>query len=647
MALSLYRKYRPNIFADVVGQEHVERTLINAVTEGNIAHAYLFCGPRGTGKTTTARLLAKALLCEAGPNREPCGTCAQCQAIADGTHPDVYELDAASRTGVENVRNEIISRVHFAPTQGRCKVYIIDEVHMLTDAAFNALLKTLEEPPAHVVFIMCTTDPQKVLETIQSRCQRFDFRRFSIEEIVEYLERICNGEGFEYERGALEFLAARSAGGMRDATTALEQVAVFSDGHVTEEQTFALFGQLDENRLFELAGLIANHDARGCLLWLDQLVATGADLRQFAQELAVHLRNLYVAQVTGGEGGIIAASSDQIARYREQAGQFGGTDRLSNALTVCGQLVNELKSSTDARLSIEIAFVRLTRAECDLTLESLAERVEALEAGGIQVRPAVAAQAAEPDWGTVTPEQPRWRQMAEERNSQPTQAAAGATAAESIPLAEAAAREKEREEAAHFEALDARETAAEQAHADSAAQDDAPAAQPAAESGMSTARLLAALLTVVKREDVATGALLNGVTLDQSSDGYVLLFPKGSEFAMKIASGTEASALIGRAFEEVLGQTPRFACKLATGADATAHATPAEPAPAFGDEAPVYDEPPYVDEPYPAGYDEPDFDDAEGGYAAPVDDETAADFAQALSVFGNGVKVQEVRNDNQ
>ncbi len=660
MALSLYRKYRPNVFSDVVGQEHVERTLVNAVTEGNIAHAYLFCGPRGTGKTTTARLLAKALLCEAGPNCEPDGTCAQCQAIAEGTHPDVYELDAASRTGVENVRNEIISRVNFAPTQGRYKVYIIDEVHMLSDAAFNALLKTLEEPPEHVVFIMCTTDPHKVLETIQSRCQRFDFRRFSIDEIVGYLERICTGEGFEYERDALEFLAARSAGGMRDATTALEQVAVFSDGHITQAQTGALFGQLDEAGLFQLADFIAAHDAAGCFRWVDQLVATGADLTQFAHELSLHLRNLYVALLTGGEGGIIAGSAQQIARYREQAARFIGPDQLSNALVVCGQLANELRNSTDARLSVETALTRLCRPECDLTLEALAQRLEALERGGVRApaaqatQPAAADETPEPQWEAVTPEQPRWRQMVEEHNAQPAHVAA--STAESIPLGEAAAREKEREEAARFEAQDAREKEAALAHAEPVPTHTEPAPataeperspQPAANGGMSPARLLAALLTVVKREDVATGALLNGVTLDQTADGYVLLFPKGSEFAMKIASGNDAAALIGRAFEEVLGQRPRFACKLATGADAVAHATPGMPAADFASEAPAYDEPPYVDEPYGAGYDEPDFDDAEGAYAAPVDDETAADFAEALSVFGNGVKVQEVRNDNQ
>jgi len=199
---SLYRKYRPSTFDDVVGQSHIERTLRNAVAEGKVAHAYLFTGPRGTGKTTTARLLAKALLCDRAPTGEPDGTCEQCIEIAEGTHPDVREIDAASNTGVDAVREEIIGRVQFAPTRGTHKVYIIDEVHMLSQAAFNALLKTLEEPPSHVIFVLCTTHPHKVPETIHSRCQRFDFHRISVEDIADHLRFIAESEGFRVDRGA-------------------------------------------------------------------------------------------------------------------------------------------------------------------------------------------------------------------------------------------------------------------------------------------------------------------------------------------------------------------------------------------------------------------------------------------------------------
>ena len=232
MAEALYRKYRPSTFEDVVGQEHIERTLKNALEQEKVSHAYLFCGPRGTGKTTMARILAKALLCEKAPTIDPDGTCEECLAIAAGTHPDVYELDAASRTGVENVREEIINRVHYAPTHGSYKIYIIDEVHMLSTAAFNALLKTLEEPPSHVVFILCTTDPQKVPDTIHSRCQRFDFHRLSVDEITARLGAVCVQEGVEFEPEALELISHQAEGGMRNALTSLEQLAAFGEGHV-------------------------------------------------------------------------------------------------------------------------------------------------------------------------------------------------------------------------------------------------------------------------------------------------------------------------------------------------------------------------------------------------------------------------------
>ena len=215
MAEALYRKYRPQVFDDVVGQDHIERTIRNAIAKDQVSHAYLFCGPRGTGKTTTARILAKALLCEHGPTSEPDGTCQECVDIANGVHPDVYELDAASRTGVDNVREEIITRVNYAPTRGKYKVYIIDEVHMLSTAAFNALLKTIEEPPEHIVFILCTTDPQKVPDTIHSRCQRFEFHRLSNDEIVTRLGAVCVSEGVEFEGDALDLIAHRADGGMQ------------------------------------------------------------------------------------------------------------------------------------------------------------------------------------------------------------------------------------------------------------------------------------------------------------------------------------------------------------------------------------------------------------------------------------------------
>lgn len=395
MAEALYRKYRPQVFEDVVGQEHIERTIKNAIEQDKVSHAYLFTGPRGTGKTTTARLLAKALLCENGPTADPDGTCEDCELIAAGEHPDVYELDAASRTGVENVREEIIGRVQFAPTRGRYKVYIIDEVHMLSIAAFNALLKTLEEPPSHVVFIMCTTDPQKVPETIQSRCQRFDFHRLSNEEIIARLGAVCTAEDVQFEGDALDLVAHRAQGGMRDALTMLEQLIAFGDGNVTMEVANDVLGSLDVDDMSGIVRSIATRDAAACFTWVSEYVETGADLARFVRDLAAYVRDLYVLSLTDGAVAVNAPQSS-LPRMSGEA-QMLGIDRLAYILRVLGDLNTELRTSTNPRLSFEIGLTRMVRPQSDLTLESLAARVEVLEralAQGAAAAPAAAQPAA-------------------------------------------------------------------------------------------------------------------------------------------------------------------------------------------------------------------------------------------------------------
>lgn len=392
MSEALYRKYRPQTFEDVVGQEHIERTIKNAIEQDKVSHAYLFCGPRGTGKTTTARLLAKALLCEGGPTADPDGTCEDCQLIAAGEHPDVYELDAASRTGVDNVREEIINRVQFAPTRGRYKVYIIDEVHMLSVAAFNALLKTLEEPPSHVVFILATTDPQKVPETIHSRCQRFDFRRISAEAMVARLGAVCVSEGVEFEGEALDLIAHRAEGGLRNALTSLEQIIAFGEGKVTLAGAEAMLGSLDSSEMSEIMNAVGTRDAAACFRWTAQYVETGADLARFVGDMAERVRNLYVMSLVGADVALEVSESER----RELTGELPlfGPDRLARLLGVLGDLSAELKTSTNPRLSFEIALTRMVRPDSDLTLEALAERIEALESGYSACSRAIAPAAA-------------------------------------------------------------------------------------------------------------------------------------------------------------------------------------------------------------------------------------------------------------
>lgn len=406
---SLYRKYRPLTFDSVVGQQHIVSTLEHAITEGRLSHAYLFCGPRGTGKTTMARILAKALLCrnaeaaraEGASGCMPDGTCEECELIAEGNHPDVYELDAASRTGVDNVREEIINSVNFAPVRGKYKIYIIDEVHMLTTAAFNALLKTLEEPPAHVIFVLCTTDPQKILETILSRCQRFDFHRIGNEDIEHRLSYVCEQEGFDYDDEALTIVARHAKGGMRDALSTLEQLSVFGNGAVHADDARSLLGEVSDQILGEFARAIAERDVAELYGLIRAQVEEGNDLLELTRDLVAHVRDVYVACVAGARAELFEGGSEQAEALAAEAAAFGErpADRLARVLTVLDDAALEMRGASDVRLVLEIACTRLARPEADLTIEALAERVarlEAMIANGAVPASVAAAQAAAP-----------------------------------------------------------------------------------------------------------------------------------------------------------------------------------------------------------------------------------------------------------
>ena len=406
---SLYRKYRPLTFDSVVGQQHIVSTLEHAITEGRLSHAYLFCGPRGTGKTTMARILAKALLCrnaeatraEGASGCMPDGTCEECELIAEGNHPDVYELDAASRTGVDNVREEIINSVNFAPVRGKYKIYIIDEVHMLTTAAFNALLKTLEEPPAHVIFVLCTTDPQKILETILSRCQRFDFHRIGNEDIEHRLAYVCEQEGFDYDDEALAIVARHAKGGMRDALSTLEQLSVFGNGSVHADDARSLLGEVSDQILGEFSRAIADRDVAELYGLIRTQVEEGNDLLELTRDLVAHVRDVYVACVAGARAELFEGGSEQAEALAAEAAAFGEhpADRLARVLTVLDDAALEMRGASDVRLVLEIACTRLARPEADLTIEALAERVarlEAMVANAAVPASVAAAQAAAP-----------------------------------------------------------------------------------------------------------------------------------------------------------------------------------------------------------------------------------------------------------
>ena len=586
MAEALYRKYRPQIFEDVVGQEQIERTIKNAIEQDKVSHAYLFCGPRGTGKTTTARLLAKALLCQKGPTPDPDGTCEDCQMIAEGVHPDVYELDAASRTGVENVREEIINRVQFAPTRGRYKVYIIDEVHMLSIAAFNALLKTLEEPPDHVVFILATTDPQKVPETIHSRCQRFDFRRISNESIVSRLGAVCVAEGVEFEGDALDLIAHHAGGGMRNALTSLEQMIAFGEGKVTLAVAERMLGGVDSNDMANIVRAIGARDAAACFRWIAEFVESGSDLAQFARELAQHVRNLYVMSLTDTDVALDVSASER-RQLADELPLFG-PDRLARMLQVLGDVMAELKTSTNPRLSFEIGCTRMVRPDGDLTLEALAERIEALEAGksavamGSGAAPA-APVAAAPAAATPQPEVRRAPaaaapqpapQQAVPAPAAPWQTAQPAAPASPQPAADPAPQP-------------ARPAASVPAAQPAPAATPAAAAQPAAggnpqlaatmENPAALQRMWQATLASLKRSKAAYGVLFLGTKAVWNAQSNMLSieFPKENAFAFKAVQKPDVQEAVAAALSQACGgQNVPFAYQQAGAAPAPAAAAP-------------------------------------------------------------------------
>jgi DNA polymerase-3 subunit gamma/tau len=387
------RKYRPQRFEDVVGQEHVTTTLANAIRSGRIAHAYLFCGPRGTGKTTLARIFAKALNCTGGPNPEFDETDPRVKEITEGRSLDVLEIDGASNNGVEQVR-ELRDTARFAPASSKFKLYIIDEVHMLSTAAFNALLKTLEEPPAHVKFLFATTDPEKVLPTILSRCQRFDLRRIPAKLIVEHLGKIATQEGVQIDEPALHAIARGADGGMRDAQSTLDQLISFCGTTVVEADVLSMFGLAARAQLLELAQAILAGDAGPALGLLDQLARSGKDLGRLLGDLLNHFRNLLIFQVSRGDKSLLEVSEAELAALVAQASQIE-TEQLTRVLEVLSYAEGRQRDSASKRIFLEVTLLKAIQAREASSLDAVLKQLRALREGaGPAAAPAIRASAA-------------------------------------------------------------------------------------------------------------------------------------------------------------------------------------------------------------------------------------------------------------
>jgi DNA polymerase III subunit gamma/tau len=385
LVAALYRKYRPQSFEEVVGQEAVVRTLSNAIGTDAVRQAYLFAGPRGTGKTSMARILAKCLNCAQGPTTTPDGTCHACLSIAAGTSLDVIEMDAASQRGIDDIR-EIRDRVVLQPVEGRYKVYILDEAHQLTDAAWNALLKLIEEPPPHLVFVFCTTDLSKVLPTVRSRCQTFVFQRPSLQELVKVLRQIADAEEIDAPDQALALVARSGRGAYRDAVSTLDQLASATGGKVTVQAVLELLGTVEEEALFRLCDLVIDRDTAGALTYLEELAERGHDLGRLVLDLIEHLRQIMLAQHLGDVPEAAATSEEARERLKAQANQLeeAAVLRLVDLLAVA---VDDMRQGGDPRLPLELALVKVTRPASDLSRESIAFRLERLEQGQVPSGP--------------------------------------------------------------------------------------------------------------------------------------------------------------------------------------------------------------------------------------------------------------------
>jgi DNA polymerase-3 subunit gamma/tau len=529
---SLYRRHRPGSFDEVVGQAHVVRTLRNAVEQGKVHHAYLFVGSRGTGKTSMAKILARSLNCErGGPTVTPCGECESCVTIAAGTSMDVIEMDAASNRSVDDVR-DLRERVAYAPSGGRWKVYILDEAHMLTKEAWNAFLKTLEEPPPNTVFVLATTESHKVMATIADRCQRFDFQRPSLEQISEVLNRVAAAESITVDEGAVAMVARSAQGSFRDALGTLDQLVAFGGSDVKLEDVLEMLGAADAELLFDAVDAVVAEDPKGVLLGVEKMARSGRDPSQFARDLLAHLRHLLITQTTGEVPTTFVVTATDTARMQAQASSIGAAtlvrtiDEIADALTA-------VREGDDARLAVEIALLKAARPDLDPDTAGLLRRIERLEAGGTgAVRPAGPAAAGDPPPPATTQE-----------TVPPTTSPTG-----EAPPQDEDPPAAEEEEAEIAPTPDAAASAAPESPA-------GPAGQGAL-SFDEIQRVWPAVLQKLGETAPALAATFEGARpVSLGDEGLIVGFPPENSFNKKKAESADRREAVAAAFEAVLGQS--------------------------------------------------------------------------------------------